>query len=69
MKSRTDRYGEHESAEKLGIEVHTMGDGFPGTRKTRIRIALPRLKLGALRREVAQRETTTCWFLMSWFTC
>jgi len=28
MKSRTDRYGEHESAELLGIEVHTMGDGF-----------------------------------------
>jgi cob(I)alamin adenosyltransferase len=28
MKSRKDRYGEHESAEKLGIEVHTMGDGF-----------------------------------------
>jgi cob(I)alamin adenosyltransferase len=28
MKSRTDRYGEHISAEKLGIEVHTMGDGF-----------------------------------------
>lgn len=28
MKSRNDRYGEHESAEKLGIEVHTMGDGF-----------------------------------------
>lgn len=28
MKSRTDRYGEHESAEKLDIEVHTMGDGF-----------------------------------------
>ena len=28
MKSRTDRYGEHDSAEKLGIEVHTMGDGF-----------------------------------------
>ena len=28
MKSRTDRYGEHLSAEKLGIEVHTMGDGF-----------------------------------------
>ena len=28
MKSRHDRYGEHESAEKLGIEVHTMGDGF-----------------------------------------
>lgn len=28
MKSRTDRYGEHEAAEKLGIEVHTMGDGF-----------------------------------------
>jgi cob(I)alamin adenosyltransferase len=28
MKSRSDRYGEHESAEKLGIEVHTMGDGF-----------------------------------------
>jgi cob(I)alamin adenosyltransferase len=28
MKSRTDRYGEHESAEKLGIEVYTMGDGF-----------------------------------------
>jgi cob(I)alamin adenosyltransferase len=28
MKSRSDRYGEHESFEKLGIEVHTMGDGF-----------------------------------------
>jgi cob(I)alamin adenosyltransferase len=28
MKSSKDRYGEHVSAEKLGIEVHTMGDGF-----------------------------------------
>lgn len=28
MKSRNDRYGEHEAAEKLGIEVHIMGDGF-----------------------------------------
>jgi cob(I)alamin adenosyltransferase len=28
MKSRHDRYGEHVSAERLGIEVHTMGDGF-----------------------------------------
>jgi cob(I)alamin adenosyltransferase len=28
MKSRNDRYGEHLAAEKLGIEVHTMGDGF-----------------------------------------
>lgn len=28
MKSKTDRYGEHESIEKLGIEVHTMGAGF-----------------------------------------
>ncbi|MDQ3819043.1 MAG: cob(I)yrinic acid a,c-diamide adenosyltransferase [Acidobacteriota bacterium] len=28
MKSKKDRYGEHVSAEKLGIEVHTMGDGF-----------------------------------------
>ena len=28
MKSKTDRYGEHESFEKLGIEVRTMGDGF-----------------------------------------
>jgi cob(I)alamin adenosyltransferase len=28
IKSRNDRYGEHHSAEKLGIEVHTMGDGF-----------------------------------------
>src|SRR5580765_6392410 len=28
MKSKSDRYGEHESFEKLGIEVHTMGDGF-----------------------------------------
>ncbi len=28
MKSKTDRYGEHESLEMLGIEVHTMGDGF-----------------------------------------
>ena len=28
MKSSSDRYGEHESLEKLGIEVHTMGAGF-----------------------------------------
>lgn len=28
IKSKNDRYGEHNSAEKLGIEVHTMGDGF-----------------------------------------
>ncbi|MDQ6785828.1 MAG: cob(I)yrinic acid a,c-diamide adenosyltransferase [Acidobacteriota bacterium] len=28
MKSKTDRYGEHESAELLDIEIHTMGDGF-----------------------------------------
>jgi len=28
MKSKTDRYGEHESLEELGIEVHTMGAGF-----------------------------------------
>ncbi|HMQ02803.1 MAG TPA: cob(I)yrinic acid a,c-diamide adenosyltransferase [Pyrinomonadaceae bacterium] len=28
MKSRNDRYGEHESLEMLGVEVHTMGDGF-----------------------------------------
>ena len=28
MKSKTDRYGEHESLEKLGIEIYTMGDGF-----------------------------------------
>jgi len=28
MKSRNDRYGEHVTAEKLGIKVHTMGDGF-----------------------------------------
>ncbi|MBV9216539.1 MAG: cob(I)yrinic acid a,c-diamide adenosyltransferase [Acidobacteria bacterium] len=28
MKSSTDRYGEHESFDKLGIEVHTMGAGF-----------------------------------------
>jgi cob(I)alamin adenosyltransferase len=28
MKSKNDRYGEHESLEQLGIEVHTMGDGF-----------------------------------------
>jgi cob(I)alamin adenosyltransferase len=28
MKAKGDRYGEHESFGKLGIEVHTMGDGF-----------------------------------------
>ncbi len=28
MKSKTDRYGEHESFERLGIEIHTMGAGF-----------------------------------------
>lgn len=28
MKSSTDRYGEHDSLEKLGVEIHTMGAGF-----------------------------------------
>lgn len=28
MKSKNDRYGEHESLEQLGIEIHTMGLGF-----------------------------------------
>ncbi|QQS33728.1 MAG: cob(I)yrinic acid a,c-diamide adenosyltransferase [Acidobacteriota bacterium] len=28
MKSKNDRYGEHDSLEKLGVEVLTMGDGF-----------------------------------------
>jgi len=28
MKSSTDRYGEHETLESIGIEVHTMGAGF-----------------------------------------
>ncbi|CAN5185159.1 cob(I)yrinic acid a,c-diamide adenosyltransferase [soil metagenome] len=28
MKSKNDRYGEHESFEKLGIKIHTMGAGF-----------------------------------------
>lgn len=28
MKSKNDRYGEHDSLEELGVEVHTMGDGF-----------------------------------------
>jgi cob(I)alamin adenosyltransferase len=28
MKSKSDRYGEHESLETLGVEVYTMGDGF-----------------------------------------
>lgn len=28
MKSKTDRYGEHDSLDKLGIEIHTMGAGF-----------------------------------------
>jgi cob(I)alamin adenosyltransferase len=28
MKSKNDRYGEHDSAEELGIEIYTMGDGF-----------------------------------------
>lgn len=28
MKSKSDRYGEHEACDKLGIEVYTMGDGF-----------------------------------------
>ena len=28
MKAKNDRYGEHVSLEKLGVEIHTMGDGF-----------------------------------------
>jgi cob(I)alamin adenosyltransferase len=35
MKSKTDRYGEHESLEQLGIEIHTMGAGFTWDTKDR----------------------------------
>jgi cob(I)alamin adenosyltransferase len=35
MKSKTDRYGEHESLEQLGIEIHTMGAGFTWDTKSR----------------------------------
>lgn len=28
MKSKSDRYGEHDSLDALGVEIHTMGDGF-----------------------------------------
>jgi cob(I)alamin adenosyltransferase len=35
MKSKSDRYGEHESLETLGVEVHTMGDGFTWDTKDR----------------------------------
>ncbi len=69
MKSKTDRYGEHESLEKLGVEIHTMGDGFTWdtndrsqdikTSETRGRSALK--KCGA--------RNTSCWFSTSLFTC
>jgi cob(I)alamin adenosyltransferase len=40
MKSKTDRYGEHESLEKLGVEIHTMGAGFTwDTKDTAVDIA------------------------------
>lgn len=40
MKSKTDRYGEHESLEQLGVEVHTMGAGFTwDTKDTALDIA------------------------------
>ena len=57
MKSRNDRYGEHESAEKLGIEVHTMGDGFTWDTKNPEQDRQDRARnLGPLRREDAQRR-------------
>jgi cob(I)alamin adenosyltransferase len=81
MKSRNDRYGEHESAEKLGIEVHTMGDGFTWdtknpeqdratarTRKTRNRTAPLRARPGISAWRNCAVVTTTCWSSMNWFT-
>ncbi len=56
MKSKNDRYGEHEAAEKLGIEVHTMGDGFtwdtkdPGAGHQNVG-----RNMGAMRRKNAQQ--------------
>jgi cob(I)alamin adenosyltransferase len=35
MKAKADRYGEHESLEQLGIEIHTMGSGFTWDTKSR----------------------------------
>lgn len=40
MKAKSDRYGEHESLEKLGIEIYTMGAGFTwDTKDTSVDIA------------------------------
>ena len=69
MKSRNDRYGEHESAEKLGIEVHTMGDGFTWDTKNPEQDSRPRARPGTSALRSCAAATTTCWSSTSWFTC
>jgi len=59
MKARNDRYGEHESAEKLGIEVHTMGDGFTWDTRIPSRTApRPALPGNFVSRKCAAANTT-----------
>ena len=69
MKSRNDRYGEHESAEKLGIEVHTMGDGFTWDTKNPEQDIKPPARRGSCASKSCASATTTCWSLMNWSTC
>ena len=69
MKSKTDRYGEHESLETLGVEVHTMGDGFTWDTRTTRRTSRPRKKRGRCASRKCEAANTSCLFLTRSFTC
>src|SRR5262249_34053318 len=68
MKSRNDRYGEHVSAEKLGIEVHTMGDGFTWTPRIPNRIGKLLVRHGGFWSKNCAAGNMTCLCSMSWST-
>src|SRR5689334_10927715 len=69
MKSRNDRYGEHVSAEKLGIEVHTMGDGFTWDTKNPEQDIKTARATWDLCVEKLRSGDTTCSYSTNWFTC
>lgn len=67
MKSKTDRYGEHESLERLGIEIHTMGLGFTWDTKDKEKDIKTSEETWALCKEKMRSGNYDLLVSMNWF--
>jgi cob(I)alamin adenosyltransferase len=59
MKSKNDRYGEHDALEKLGVESIRWATDLPGTQMTPRRYQNKRRDMGDVCRENAKRRLRT----------